>query len=325
MSISSLISQIIAPFKGVLAADETPDSLKKHFDKFNIPSTSETRCAWRSMLVTTPGIENYIGGVILQEETLGQTVEGRDQKFPEFLTQKGITPGIKVDQGLVERIDGFHTKGLEDLVSFRETLRLYKDQGAQFTKWRSLIRVGAPHANIQENMETLARYARAVLDMGLLPIVEPEVYAEGFHSLSQARETMIRTLAWFFGLMDDSEIPSHLLKPSFLTPGLNGGGGDPGEMAAETLAVLQETTPPSLGGVVFLSGGLSSAVSFDVLDRVNKLAHARQAPWRLSFSFGRALEQPALEAWKEQDVESAQEVFAETAQKAGLASEGKLS
>ncbi len=334
---NEIVKQLVAPGKGLLAADESSKTIKKRFDKVGIPDTVENHRRYREMLFTTPGIEQYISGVILFDETLrqaqGKLFEGKF--FTQLLSEKGIIPGIKVDQGLEDF--GGHpgekiTKGLDGLA---DRLKEYKNLGARFTKWRAAFTIAEKlpsDAAIEQNSELLARFARISQDEGFVPIVEPEVLMEGHHTMEASEIATTRVLKKVFEKLSSKQInfSGMLLKPNWVHSGLDSGVKLASkEIAEATLRVLKETVPHEVCGIVFLSGGDSPDDSTEHLNELNLVGRVQpdgELPWPLSFSFGRALQGEALEAWRglDENVKMSQEIFLKRAKMVSLARCGKL-
>jgi fructose-bisphosphate aldolase class I len=304
---------LVAPRKGILAADESIGTIGKRFAKLGIPSTAETHRMYRDMLFTTPGIEEYISGVILFDETIRQESLG-GTLFPKLLAEHGIIPGIKVDTGTSDM--AFHpgqkvTQGLDGL---RERLAEYRSMGAQFTKWRAVISIAAgmpTEACVSANAHDLARYAALAQEAGLVPIVEPEVLMDGDHDQEQCEVVTAHVLGTVFRELGHQGIllEGMLLKPSMVISGkacVRQAGVE--EVAEATLRTLRRTVPAAVPGIVFLSGGQSSEVATAHLNAMNKM---RPHPWELSYSYGRALQEPALTIWHgdEANVAAAQKAF----------------
>lgn len=290
---------MVAQGKGILAADESSPTIKKRFDTIDTPSTEENRRAYRELLFSAPGIEEYISGVILFEETLGQS-DSRGIPFAEVLSNRGIIPGIKVDKGLAD-IPGTQeekaTQGLDGLGSRLET---YREQGARFAKWRAVIHIGYHRPTrlaVDINAHGLARYAALSQAAGLVPIVEPEILMTGDHKI----ETCERVSEWVLNRVF-SELIDHrvllegmVLKPSMVTSGDT--CPDPAGISAvarATLEVFKRAVPAAVPGIAFLSGGQSSELATAHLNAMNQ---AGPHPWELSFSYGRALQEKPLKAW----------------------------
>ncbi|MDO8564776.1 MAG: class I fructose-bisphosphate aldolase [bacterium] len=321
---------LLASGKGILAADESPSTNKKRFDKYGIPDTEDMRRKWRELLFTTPDIEKYLSGIILYEETLGQETDS-GMLFPEFLAGRGIIPGIKVDQkteafGKDEEV----TKGLDGLA---ERLSEYAHMGAQFTKWRAVIRIGegTPSAEcVAENARRMAEYARLSQQAGLVPIVEPEVLLDGNHSFARCEEVVANTLKVTFDAVHKAGVAldSLLLKTSMVLPGKESGEKrSPQEVAEATVRVLMAGVPKEVAGIVFLSGGQTPQEATERLNEIVKTAQAKSAPWPLTFSYSRALQDPVMAAWQgiEENTAKAQEVFKRRISETAAASRGEFS
>lgn len=324
---------LVAPGKGILAADESSGTIKKRFDKRGITDSPEMHRKYRQMLFTTPGIEEFISGVIMYDETIRQSTdpseaEASGKPFPELLEEKGIIPGIKVDTGKRD-MPGFEdekvTMGIDDLP---ERLEEYKSMGAKFTKWRAVINITddtPTETSVHANSELLARYAAVVQSVGMVPIVEPEVLMDGVHTLSKSREVTYSVLKTVFGELSSHRVDfaGMLLKPNMVHPGEDSPDkATAKEIAKATVEVLREVVPPEVPGIVFLSGGQSPSEAEENLREMNRLA---ETPWELSFSYGRALQEPAMDAWggKDENEAEAQRIFYETAKRDSMAREGK--
>jgi len=306
-----------APGKGLLAADESTGTIGKRFEKINVENVEENRRAYRELLFTTPGDwQNYISGVILYEETLFQkTKEGTP--FVDVLNAKGVIPGIKVDKGTVVICgtkDETATQGLDGL---GERCQKYYKQGARFAKWRAVLKIEdvvcPSECAIIENAHGLARYASICQENGLVPIVEPEVLMDGKHSLERCAEATQRVQAAVFKALHDHDIlfEGMLLKPNMVLPGKESdsySSTTPEQIARATLSCLQRTVVPAVPGIMFLSGGMGEEEATINLNAINKL---QNRPWSLTFSFGRALQDSVLKAWrgKPENVAAAQHAF----------------
>jgi fructose-bisphosphate aldolase class I len=324
---------MVAKGRGILAADESTGTIEKRFDSIGIPNTEDNRRAYRDMLFTTKGFGDCISGVILYDETLRQ--RGLDGKpFPELLASHGVIPGIKVDSGakpLAFCKGETVTEGLDGLA--KRCAEYYK-LGARFAKWRAVITIGAARAGtsaipsascIWANAHALARYAAVCQENGLVPIVEPEVLMDGDHTIEQCHEITEWTLsAVFDALYNQRVVLEHMiLKPSMVVSGKDcAAQAGVKEVAERTLAVLKRTVPAAVPGIAFLSGGQGDELATAHLDAMNRLGGG---PWTLSFSYGRALQQAALKAWKGQsgNVPAAQAAFAHRARMNGLAALGQ--
>ena len=313
--------------KGILAADESSPTIKKRFDTIDTESTEENRRRYREMLFTTPGMADYIGGVILFDETIRQkTKDG--VPFPKYLADLGVIPGIKVDAG-AKPLAGFPgekiTEGLDGL---RGRLKEYYDLGARFAKWRAVITIGKDIPTdfcLRANAHALARYAALCQEANIVPIVEPEVLMDGGHSIGRCAEVTSRTLELVF-----SELEAHrvvlegiVLKPNMVISGTEASNrAGPAEVAKATLDVLKAHVPAKVPGIAFLSGGQTAEEATEHLSRMNQMG---PLPWDLSFSYGRALQAPALDAWrgKEAQFKAGQHAFAKRAKLNSLARLGK--
>jgi fructose-bisphosphate aldolase class I len=317
---------LVAEGKGILAADESDSTIKKRFDSIGVESTEENRRAYRDLLFTTEGVEDYISGVILFDETIRQSTSD-GTPFPQLLTSRGIIPGIKVDKGAkpLALTDGETvTEGLDGL---RARLEEYHGLGARFAKWRATYSIadGRPSEYcIWTNAHALARYAALCQEAGLVPIVEPEVLMDGTHTIERAYHVTSRVLnAVYTELFDQRvDVEGTLLKPNMVLSGYEAAdraGVD--DVAEWTLRCFYKHVPAAVPGVVFLSGGQSDEDATAHLNAMNKRG---PHPWQLSFSYGRALQAPALKAWggKPDNVEAAQRAYYHRAKMNGAARTG---
>jgi fructose-bisphosphate aldolase class I len=298
-TLSATARALVAPGKGILAADESHPTMAKRLATIGLESTEALRLAYREVLLTTPGLGEHVSGVILFDETIRQRT-GDGRTFPEVLSQAGVIPGIKVDGG-TRALAGFPgevvTQGLDGL---RERLAEYAALGARFAKWRAVIRIGdgMPSRTCTEaNAHALARYAALAQEAGLVPVVEPEVLMDGPHDLATCAEVTTTVLRRVYDELARHrvQLDGSLLKPNMVLPGTSSSDRpDDARIAAATVAVLRDTVPASVPGIVFLSGGQSDQEATARLDAINRLA---PQPWELSFSFGRALQAPVLHAW----------------------------
>ncbi|HSW79550.1 MAG TPA: class I fructose-bisphosphate aldolase [Candidatus Saccharimonadales bacterium] len=319
---------IVAPGKGLLAADESNASCEKRFQAVNVECTEETRREYRDLLFTTPDAEQYLSGVILFDETFWQSTKS-GQVFREFMKSKNVFPGIKVDKGLVD-LPGFTgekvTQGLDGLPERMET---YAGAGGKFAKWRAVIAIGEGIPTdecIGANTYTLSRYARICQDVGIVPIVEPEVLFDGNHTAEQAEQTLVRVYDTLFNTMRAFRVhlPGAILKTGMALPGKDSGlEMNHDEVAERTVRALHEHVPHELGGVVFLSGGQTPV---DAFVNLNRIAKRGPHPWGLTFSYSRALQDPVLKAWAadRQAVDASQNLFKQQLQFASAASKGEL-
>lgn len=325
-----IASALVAPGKGILAADESFPTIEKRFKTIDLPSTEENRRAYRELLFTTPGVEGFISGVIMFDESIRQKTSA-GVLFPQVLNERGIIPGIKVDEG-TESLPGSPeekiTKGLDGLP---QRLAEYAKLGAQFAKWRAVITIGLSLPTkecIRENSSRLAEYAKLCQDAGLVPIVEPEVLMDGGHSLERCAEVTTETLEQVFAALKSLlvDLPGMLLKPNMVIAGKNSlVQPTAAQIAVATLKVFKQVVPEQVPGIVFLSGGQTPEQATENLNELNK--QAAGAPWQLSFSYGRALQDPVLKLWKGQNVNvaAAQAVYYHRAQMNSLARSGSYS
>jgi len=317
---------LVAEGKGILAADESSGTIKKRFDSIGVESTEENRSAYRDLLFTTEGAEEFISGVILYDETIRQS-SADGTPFPKLLESKGIIPGIKVDMG-AKPLAGAHeetvTEGLDGL---RERLAEYRELGAKFTKWRAVISIGDGRPSdyaIWTNAHALARYAALSEEAGLVPIVEPEILMDGGHSIDESYHVTVRTLQAVFTELFDQRVEREglLLKTNMVVSGYESPDqADLDTVADETIRALRNNVPAAVPGVVFLSGGMSDE---DATARLNAMNQRGPHPWELSFSYGRALQAAALKAWQGEpgNVEAAQQAFYRRAKFNGAARTG---
>ena len=317
---------LVADGKGILAADESSGTIKKRFDSIGVESTEENRRAYRDLLFTAAGAEEFISGVILYDETLRQSsADGRP--FAQLLESRGMIPGIKVDMGakpLAGSPDETVTEGLDGL---RERLEEYRELGARFTKWRAVLSIGKGLPSdyaIWVNAHALGRFAALSQEAGLVPIVEPEILMDGEHSLDESYRVTVRTLQAVFTELFDQRVEREgiLLKPNMVLSGYSASDrADAQTVAEQTVKALANTVPASVPGIVFLSGGQTDEDATAHLNAMNALG---PHPWKLSFSYGRALQAPALKAWRgdADNVEAAQKAFLRRAKFNGAAAAG---
>lgn len=295
---------LFADGKGILAADESVHTATARLASYGIPTSAEMRRKYRDLFFGAEGAEQFLSGIILFSETLGQ--KGGDKKlFPKSLAARGILPGVKVDLGtepISESPQELITQGLLDLP---ERLAAYKKQGAVFTKWRAVIRIDGdqlPTASaIHENAKRLAQYAKEVQTAGLVPILEPEVLLEGKHSRARARAVIEEVLATLFSVLEEQSVDraSLVVKTSMALSGNGSGKKDtPEEVAEDTLAALMKSVPRQVAGIVFLSGGQTPEEATANLAAITRRAREAGAPWPLTFSYARALQEEALALWK---------------------------
>jgi fructose-bisphosphate aldolase class I len=317
---------LVAEGKGILAADESTGTIKKRFDSIDVESTEENRRAYRDLLFTTEGAEEFISGVILYDETIRQS-SADGTPFPKLLESKGIIPGIKVDTGAkpLALTDGETiTEGLDGL---RDRLNEYREFGARFAKWRATYSVGDGRPSeycVWTNAHALARYAALCQEAGLVPIVEPEVLMDGDHTIEGASKATGRVLQAVYTELHDQRLDLYgtLLKPNMVLSGYDASsraGVD--EVAEATVDVLTRHVPAAVPGIVFLSGGQTDE---DATAHLNAMNARGPHPWQLSFSYGRALQAPALKAWggKEENVQAGQRAYYHRAKMNGAARTG---
>lgn len=296
----SVARSLVAEGKGILAADESSPTIEKRFRSINIPSTEENRRAYRELLFTTLGASEFISGVILFDETIRQKAKD-GTPFSEVLSRQGIIPGIKVDEG-AKSLAGFRGEKIaEGLTGLRERLSEYRDLGARFAKWRAVIAIGDGIPTtycLKANAHALARYAALCQEAGIVPIVEPEVLMDGPHTIERCEEVTTKTLDLVFSELLEHRVALEgtLLKPNMVLSGKEcPTQAGVGQVAESTVRVFRRVVPSAVPGIVFLSGGQSPEQATLNLSAMNALA---RNPWELSFSYGRALQDPVLKAWK---------------------------
>lgn len=326
--------QMVHPEKGILAADESNPTIKKRFDSINVESTEENRRRYREIVMTTTDYEKYISGVILFDETLRQSTQD-GTPFPKLLEDRGVLPGIKVDMGahqLALAAEG--EKVTEGLDGLRGRLEEYRGLGAKFAKWRAVITIAGELPSqlcMDVNAHALARYAALCQEQGIVPIVEPEVLMDGGdmdHDINRAAEVTEATLKAVFAELKKQNVDMQgmILKPSMVLPGKSADKATPEEIAKATLQVYANTIPAEMPGCVFLSGGQTPDEANANMNAINVAKDASTHPWEMTFSFGRGLQAPVLEAWqgKEENVDAAQAAFLEQSKTSSLARQGKL-
>ena len=303
-NLKATAKQMVAPGKGIIAADESTSTCKKRFDAVGIECTEENRRLYRTTLFETPGLEQYISGIILYDETIRQR-GSNGTLVPEILSNKGILPGIKVDAGAKDMALHAGEKITEGLDGLRERLAQYKSLGAKFAKWRAVITIGDPPAGgpseacVFANAHALARYAALCQEADIVPIVEPEVLIDGDHTIEQCYETTETTLEEVFEELDHQRVmlEGTILKASMVIAGKKAAKpSSVEEVADQTLRCLNATLPKNLAGVVFLSGGQGDEQATAHLNKMNQMD---KQPWPLSFSYSRAIQNPVLKKWAE--------------------------
>jgi len=326
--LEEIAKKLVAPGRGLLAADESNASCEKRFDAVGVHCTEETRREYRELLLTAPGSDDILSGVILFDETFWQSTE-HGQAFREYLKNRHVLPGIKVDKGLVD-LPGFpNEKVTQGVDGLPERMAIYAAAGAKFAKWRAVITIGdgtPTNEDIGANTYNLARYARICQDAGIVPIVEPEVLFDGNHTSDQCEEAMARTFDILFQTMRAFRVhlPGAILKTSMVLPGKDSGTPiNHDEVADRTCRVLHNMVPHELGGVVFLSGGQTPN---DAFINLNRIAQRGPHPWGVTFSYSRALQDPVLKAWAKhrKAINEAQAFFLQQLQFAQAACKGEL-
>ena len=325
--LSKTAAAMVATGKGVLAADESSGTCEKRFKSVNVESTEENRRAYRNLLFSTPGVEKFLSGVILFDETARQKAND-GSPIPEYLARKGVIPGIKVDKGTIDLPFTHGEKVTEGLDGLGKRLEEYFKMGCRFAKWRAVITIGESmpsHACIYANAHALARYAAACQAASIVPMIEPEVLLDGSHSVERSEEVHEATLrATYAAIAAYNVSVEHLiLKTSMVVSGKDHprqAGVD--EVAERTVRVLKRTVPAAQPGIVFLSGGQSDEAA---TAHLNAMAAMQNLPWPLTFSYSRALQNTALKTWRGQsgNVAAAQKAFHHRAHMNGLAAQGR--
>ncbi|MGB5305210.1 MAG: class I fructose-bisphosphate aldolase [Gammaproteobacteria bacterium] len=326
--LEATIADMVQPGKGILAADESAPTIAKRFAAIGVESTGELRRNYRSLLFTTPGIGDFISAVILFEETLAQQADD-GTPLTEVLARQGIVPGIKVDKGKVPLANAPGDEITQGLDGLGERLQQYKAQGARFAKWREVYPITAHNPSalgIEANAEMLARYAAVCQTQGIVPIVEPEVLIDGDHPIERCAEVIESVLHAVFHALHRHRVilEGMVLKPSMVTPGKDHPHkASPEQVAQETVKVFRRTVPAAVPSINFLSGGQGPAEATANLNAMNALFPG--VPWLLSFSYGRALQEPALAAWqgKPENAAATQRALHQRASLNGAAQRGK--
>ena len=331
--LSAIAKRLVSNNKGVLAADESSPTIKKRFDSIGIESTENNRRDYRELLFSTNGIEDYISGIILYEETLFQKSQNGNLLI-DLLKNKKIIPVIKVDKSTKDMTGFKDEKITEGLDGLYERIANYQSQGAEFTKWRAVITIGnliPTNECIELNAIYLARYALISQEVGLVPIVEPEILMDGDHSINSCYEATNKTLSEVFNQLDKHKVnlSGILLKPNMVLSGKESSDrANKNQVAEMTLKCFKDTIPKNVPGIIFLSGGQSDLESIDNLDAINKLAkQTGNIPWELSFSYGRGLQSSTLNKWNgnSDNVQIAQKEFIDRCNMVSDARNGQLS
>lgn len=328
--LNAVAEAMVAPGKGILAADESSPTIAKRLSGINVESTEQNRLYYRNLLFTTQGYENFIAGVILFDETLRQSSPDTHNPFAKLLAGRGVIPGIKVDKGAKPLPGSPEEKVTEGLDGLRERLQEYRSLGAQFAKWRAVITItqSTPTRNaIQVNAHALARYAALCQEENLVPIVEPEVLMDGTHTIDRSYDVSRDTFHAVFDELHNQgvSLQGMILKPNMVLSGYHCPDQATEQKVAEkTVACLRETVPAAVPGITFLSGGQSDEKAIAHLKTMNSL-YGQKVPWKLSFSYGRALQQLALKTWNGQteNKTQAQQALFKRAEACGLATLGR--
>ena len=328
-ALNEIALAMVQPGKGILAADESTGTIKKRLDTIGVESTEETRRAYRDLLFSAKGMEEYISGVIMYDETLRQkSADGTP--FPEMLQKLGAVPGIKVDKGAKDLATCPGEKVTEGLDGLRERLAEYYELGARFAKWRGVITIGEDMPSntcVEVNAHALARYAALCQEAGIVPIVEPEVLMDADNTIDVCDDITNYVLKTVFDELfkQNVALEGMVLKPNMVISGKKcKEQASPEEVAERTIATLLNQVPAAVPGIAFLSGGQSDELATRHLNLMNQMG---DLPWELTFSYGRALQAPALKAWagKDENVAAAQAAFLKRARLNGLAHEGDYS
>ncbi len=316
------IKKLLAPGKGLLAADESTKTITKRFGAIGLASTPELNKKYREMLFTTIGFENYISGVILYDESVRQNLH-------KILEGEGITPGIKVDEGL-EPFNGTDEKITKGLEGLSDRLKEYSGMGLKFTKWRAAIAISSifpTDAFLEEDLNRMAEFAKISQESDFVPIVEPEVLLDGNHTTARCEEVETKVLKLLFDKLKIGgvDLTKTILKASMVLPGKDSGVvAEPLEVANATLRTLRNSVSGEIPGIVFLSGGQTPDEATNNLNEIIK--RKGDAPWELSFSYSRAIQEEPMKEWsgKDENVGKAQEIFLERLKKVGAARKGDL-
>ena len=327
-SLQDIAAAMVASGRGILAADESTPTCTKRFESIGVESTEANRNAYRDMLFTAEGMEAYISGVIMFDETLRQSTLDGNVPFPEYLSSLGVVPGIKVDMGAKPLANSPEEKITDGLDGLHDRLKEYYGMGARFAKWRAVITIGEhipTHYCIATNAHALARYAALCQEQGIVPIVEPEILMDGTHTIEESYDLTIETLhTVFYELASQGvQLEGMVLKPNMALSGYDCATQASVEDVAEmTVDCFMNTVPAAVPGIAFLSGGQSDELATAHLNAMNKIDGK---PWNLTFSYGRALQAPALKAWggSADNVPAAQEALLKRAKLNSLATLGQ--
>ena len=331
-SLPELANAMVEKGRGILAADESTPTCTKRFDSIGVDSTEANRNAYRDMLFTTSGMEEFISGVILFDETIRQSTVKDGTPFPEYLTNLNVIPGIKVDKGAYNLAGTEGEKVTEGLDGLNARLKEYFELGARFAKWRAVITISETEPSstcVAANAHALARYAALCQENGIVPIVEPEILMDGSHTIEDSfvvTEEVLHSV--FYELYGQNVLlEGMVLKPNMVLSGYKcSEQASIDEVAEMTVTVLKRCVPSAVPGIAFLSGGQSNEDATAHLNSMNKILD-NNSPWNLTYSYGRALQAPALDAWrgKEENVPAAQDAFYKRAKLNSLATKGDYS
>ena len=331
-NLEAVAETMVLPGKGILAADESTETISSRLSQINTESSFETRNAYRDLLFSAEGIEEYISGVIMYDETFRQSSITDGKPYPEYLMDKGIIPGIKVDTGAHDLSGSEGEKITQGLDGLDDRLKEYRKMGARFAKWRAVINITEDNPSgycISTNAHALARYAGLCQANDIVPIVEPEILMDGSHDIDDSfvvTEEVLHTV--FFELYSQGvQYEQMILKPNMVLSGYDANNrASVDEVADATLQCFARTVPAAVPGIAFLSGGQSDEDATSHLNRMNQILDENK-PWNLSFSYGRALQQPAIKTWlgKSENVTAAQDALINRAKLNSLATVGKYS
>ena len=331
-NLEAVAEAMVLPGKGILAADESTGTISSRLSQINTESSFETRNAYRDLLFSAEGIEEYISGVIMYDETFRQSSIADGKPYPEYLMDKGIIPGIKVDTGAHDLSGSEGEKITQGLDGLDDRLKEYRKMGARFAKWRAVINITEDNPSgycISTNAHALARYAGLCQANDIVPIVEPEILMDGGHDIDDSfvvTEEVLHTV--FFELYSQGvQYEQMILKPNMVLSGYDANDrASVDEVADATLQCFARTVPAAVPGIAFLSGGQSDEDATSHLNRMNQILDENK-PWNLSFSYGRALQQPAIKTWlgKSENVTAAQDALINRAKLNSLATVGKYS
>ncbi len=322
------IQKLLSPGKGLLAADESTKTITKRLAGIGVTSTPEINRKYRQMLITTPGIENYISGIIFYDETVRQKLDN-GQAFPDYVSSLGIIPGIKVDEGL-EPFEGTEQEITKGVDSLPQRLDEYSKMGLKFTKWRGVFKISdifPTDAFLNENLDRMINFIKVSQENNLVPIAEPEVLLDGNHTNARCEEITTKVLKTLFEKANAAGVPlsNLILKTNMVLPGKDSGVIAASlEVAGSTLRTLRNSVPKEVPGIVFLSGGQTSWDAIDHLDKIEDMAAGD--PWKISFSYSRALQEEPQKVWagKDENADEAQTVFLAKLKEVGLARKGEL-